>query len=94
MAPTRRYVATVRLRRLSAELLRLREAVGLTREAVSEHTELNVATLYRLETARARPQRRTLKDLASVRDCARKEGPLRGSSAESGMSARLPCVDG
>jgi len=51
---------TVRLRRLAAELRRLRSAAGLSREQVEAETGVNEGTLYRLETARARPQRRTL----------------------------------
>src|ERR1700735_5468578 len=51
---------TVRLRRLAAELRRLRAESGLSREQVEEQTGVNEGTLYRLETARARPQRRTL----------------------------------
>jgi transcriptional regulator with XRE-family HTH domain len=50
----------VRLRRLAAELRRLRAGAGLSREQVEEQTGVNEGTLYRLETARARPQRRTL----------------------------------
>ncbi len=56
----RRQPPTVRLRRLAAELRRLRAAGGLTREQVSEQTAINSATLYRIETAKVRPQRRTL----------------------------------
>jgi transcriptional regulator with XRE-family HTH domain len=66
MPSPRRQVTTVRLRRLAAELGRLRDAAGLSREQVTERTELNVATLYRIETARARPQRRTLTALLDV----------------------------
>src|SRR5713226_5689783 len=51
---------TVRLRRLAAELRRLRADAGYSREQVEEQTGVNEGTLYRLETARARPQRRTL----------------------------------
>jgi transcriptional regulator with XRE-family HTH domain len=51
---------TVRLRRLAAELRRLRTAAALTREEVTERTGINEATLYRIEKARARPQKRTL----------------------------------
>lgn len=51
---------TVRLRRLAAELRRLRADAGYSREHVEEQTGVNEGTLYRLETARARPQRRTL----------------------------------
>lgn len=56
----RRQPPTVRLRRLAAELRRLRTEADLTREEVSEQTSINPATLYRIETARVRPQRRTL----------------------------------
>lgn len=65
MAPPR-PLPTVRLRRLAGELRRLREAANLTREAVCEQTGINEATLYRLETGRARPQRRTLLGLLAV----------------------------
>ncbi|MFG2079535.1 helix-turn-helix domain-containing protein [Micromonospora tulbaghiae] len=56
----RRQPPTVRLRRLAAELRGLRTAAGLTRDEVSEQTGINPATLYRIETAKVRPQRRTL----------------------------------
>ncbi|MEU0156374.1 MULTISPECIES: helix-turn-helix domain-containing protein [Micromonospora] len=56
----RRQPPTVRLRRLAAELRSLRTAAGLTRDEVSEQTGINPATLYRIETAKVRPQRRTL----------------------------------
>lgn len=59
MAP-KRQVPTVRLRRLAAELRRLRNAADLNRETVTDKTGINNATLYRIETARARPQMRTL----------------------------------
>lgn len=58
--PARRQPPTVRLRRLASELRGLRSAAGLTREDVSEQTGINSATLYRIETAKVRPQRRTL----------------------------------
>jgi transcriptional regulator with XRE-family HTH domain len=68
---------TIRLRRLAAEMRRLRAAGGLTREEVSERTSMNEATLYRLETARVkRPQKRTLLallDLYGVTDPHRAE---------------------
>lgn len=51
---------TVRLRRLAAELRRLRAAAELSQEDVAEQTGINKATLYRIETARTRPQKRTL----------------------------------
>jgi transcriptional regulator with XRE-family HTH domain len=57
---------TVRLRRLAATLRRLRESAGLSREDVEEQTAVNEGTLYRLETARSRPQPRTLKTLLNL----------------------------
>ncbi|WP_371655549.1 MULTISPECIES: helix-turn-helix transcriptional regulator [unclassified Streptomyces] len=50
---------------MAAELRRLRVENDLTREDVSERTGINAATLYRIETARVRPQRRTLIALLS-----------------------------
>lgn len=71
--PARRPTPTLRLRRLAAELRRLRAGAGLTREEVSARTGINEATLYRLEVAKARPQARTLVallDLYGVVDAA------------------------
>ncbi|MFI9510092.1 helix-turn-helix domain-containing protein [Nocardia sp. NPDC052566] len=56
----KRTVLTVRLRRLAALLFDLREHAELSKEEVSSKTGINVTTLYRIETAQARPQRRTL----------------------------------
>jgi len=67
IVPTKRAKPpTVRLRRLAAELRRLRSAAQLSRENVEEQTGVNEGTLYRLETARARPQRRTLMALLDL----------------------------
>ncbi|MGW1652593.1 helix-turn-helix domain-containing protein [Streptomyces atratus] len=60
MPDKRQRPPTVRLRRLAAELRRLRAAADLTREDVAKATGINEATLYRVEKARARPQKRTL----------------------------------
>lgn len=60
MTSGRKQPPTARLRRLAAELKRLRAAAEHTRESVEERTGINTATLYRIETARVRPQRRTL----------------------------------
>src|SRR5712691_11735508 len=57
---------TVRLRRLASELRRLRAGAELTREDVSDRTGIDRATLYRIETARARPQTRTLQALLDL----------------------------
>jgi transcriptional regulator with XRE-family HTH domain len=54
--PGRSQPPTARLRRLAAELLRLRNNRELTREDVAESTGINQATLYRIETAKARPR--------------------------------------
>jgi transcriptional regulator with XRE-family HTH domain len=51
---------------LAAELRRLRKGADLTREAVTDKTGINNATLYRIETARARPQMRTLIGLLNL----------------------------
>jgi transcriptional regulator with XRE-family HTH domain len=60
MPTTRPRPPTVRLRRLAAELAKLRAHAGLSREDAEKQTGINEATLYRIETARARPQKRTL----------------------------------
>ncbi|KQX11781.1 DNA-binding protein [Streptomyces sp. Root431] len=57
---------TVRLRRLAAELRKLRAESGLTREDVTARTGINEATLYRIERSRARPQKRTLVSLLDL----------------------------
>lgn len=64
--PKRRPMPTVRLRRLAGELRGLREALGLSRDSVCEQTGLDSTTLYRLETAQARPQKRTLTTLLNL----------------------------
>lgn len=57
---------TLRLRRLAAELRRLRDEARLSREDVSRATLINEATLYRIETAQTRPQKRTLTALLDI----------------------------
>ncbi|MGH3974146.1 MAG: helix-turn-helix domain-containing protein [Pseudonocardiaceae bacterium] len=77
---------TIRLRRLAAEMRRLRESNEMTREEVSERTSINETTIYRLETARVRrPQKRTLAtllDLYGVTDPRRAELLELGREAE------------
>jgi len=90
--PARRPTPTLRLRRLASELRRLRAEAGLTREDVAERTGVNEATLYRIETAKARPQARTLAsllDLYAVPDEARAElaALARQSGAESWLQS-------
>src|SRR5262245_25710841 len=64
--PDERQTPTVRLRRLAAELRSLRTSSGLTRDEIVERTGINVATLYRIEHARVRPQTRTLRTLLDL----------------------------
>lgn len=72
----RKQPPTARLRRLAAELKRLRAGADHTRESVEGRTGINTATLYRIESARVRPQRRTLialLDLYGVTDRVERE---------------------
>jgi transcriptional regulator with XRE-family HTH domain len=82
---TRPKPPTVRLRRLAAELSKLRAGAALSREDVEEQTGINEATLYRIETARARPQKRTLVallDLYGITDPQRSDMLALASGAE------------
>ncbi|MFI9309537.1 helix-turn-helix domain-containing protein [Streptomyces triculaminicus] len=86
----KRQMPTVRLRRLAAELRRLRSGAHLTREDVTEQTGINTATLYRIETARVRPQQRTLTallDLYAVGEPQR--GEILALSREAGAQGWL-----
>ena len=47
---------TLRARRLALELLRRREAAGLTREEAARQLEWSTSTIFRIETGRSRPQ--------------------------------------
>ncbi|HEX9537031.1 MAG TPA: helix-turn-helix transcriptional regulator [Streptosporangiaceae bacterium] len=83
--PARRPLPTLRLRRLAAELRRLRADASLTREEITDRTGINEATLYRIESAKARPQTRTLMallDLYGVAEADRAE--LLALSRQSG----------
>jgi transcriptional regulator with XRE-family HTH domain len=84
---SRRNPPSVRVRRLAAELLRLRKAARLSREAVTEKTGINNVTLYRLETARTRPQRRTLLALLDLYQVA---GRKRSELLELSLGAEYP----
>ncbi|MFD1151642.1 helix-turn-helix domain-containing protein [Saccharothrix hoggarensis] len=63
---TKKGTPTIRLRRLAGQLRRLRDGTGLRREDVEERTGINATTLYRIETARNRPQYRTLAALMKL----------------------------
>ncbi|MFI9404191.1 helix-turn-helix domain-containing protein [Nocardia sp. NPDC052316] len=86
----KRTVLTVRLRRLASMLQVMREQAGLSKEDVSAKTGINVTTLYRIETAQARPQRRTLQamlDLYGVTDEQREDAmELLSDALKPGMS--------
>lgn len=85
MASTHAKPPSVRLRRLATQLRRLREtSAELSREQVEDQTGVNSGTLYRIETAQSRPQKRTLialLDLYGVKD------PLRSELLETAKSA-------
>ena len=57
---------TVRLRRLASELVQLRRSANLKRDDVVRLTGINMATVYRIESAKTRPQPRTLRSLLDV----------------------------
>ena len=57
---------TVRLRRLAQEMIRLREEAGLSAAQAAERTRLDPSSLWRLETAKNRPQRRTVLTLLEL----------------------------
>ncbi|MFI6168290.1 helix-turn-helix domain-containing protein [Nocardia sp. NPDC051052] len=86
----KRTVLTVRLRRLAAMLHEMREHAELSKEEVSARTGINVTTLYRIETAQARPQRRTLQamlDLYAVSEEQRDDAmELLSDALKPGMS--------
>ena len=60
---------TLRGRRLALELMRRREAAGLSREEVARRLDWSTSTIFRIETGRSRPQPgnvRVLLDLYGV----------------------------
>ena len=78
---------TLRARRLALELLRRREAAGLTREEVARQLEWSTSTIFRIETGRSRPQPgnvRVLLELYGV------TGPERDGLIRLSREARQP----
>ncbi|NJP24905.1 helix-turn-helix domain-containing protein [Microbispora hainanensis] len=57
---------TVRLRRLSGELTRLRREAGFAREEVARRLGMAASTVYRIETGHTRPHARTIRDLLDL----------------------------
>jgi transcriptional regulator with XRE-family HTH domain len=86
----KRTVLTVQLRRLAVLLQEIRDEAGISKEEVSSQTGINVTTLYRIETAQARPQRRTLMtmlDLYGVEEERRNDAlKLLSEAQKPGMS--------
>jgi transcriptional regulator with XRE-family HTH domain len=64
--PRQRNSPSVRLRRLAAQLRRIRDECHLTQEDVAARTGKDRSTLYRLENAQQRPQRSTLIQLLDL----------------------------
>jgi len=78
---------TLRARRLALELLRRREASGLTREEAARQLEWSTSTIFRIETGRSRPQPgnvRVLLELYGV------SGPERDGLIRLAREARQP----
>ena len=57
---------TLRGRRLAMELLRRREATGMSREEVARRLEWSTSTLFRIETGRSRPQPGNVRSLLEL----------------------------
>ncbi|MDX6744594.1 helix-turn-helix transcriptional regulator [Actinocorallia sp. A-T 12471] len=75
---------TARIRRLAVELTALRQQRRLSRDEVTNRTDINQVTLYRIETGRARPQLRTLNALLELYEVPeQKRGLLRRLLQES-----------
>ncbi|MEV6494926.1 helix-turn-helix transcriptional regulator [Actinoplanes sp. NPDC051633] len=68
---------TVRLRRLGQEMQRLREEAGLSRDQAAERTRMDPSSLWRLETAKNRPQRRTVLTLLDLYGVTKREDQAR-----------------
>ncbi|MGX6605131.1 helix-turn-helix domain-containing protein [Micromonosporaceae bacterium Da 78-11] len=82
-----RRAPTIRLRRLAAELRRLRVQAKLTVEAVTEQTGLDQSSLYRIERAMNKPQRRTVITLLQLYQVDRdRQATLLGWLRESGQT--------
>ncbi len=78
---------TLRGRRLAMELLRRREATGLTREEVARQLEWSPSTLFRIETGRSRPQPGNVRMLLELYGVT---GPERDGLIQLTREARQP----
>ena len=78
---------TLRGRRLAMELLRRREATGMTREEVARQLEWSPSTLFRIETGRSRPQPGNVRMLLELYGVT---GPERDGLIQLTREARQP----
>jgi transcriptional regulator with XRE-family HTH domain len=78
---------TLRGRRLALELLRRREAAGLTREEAARRLEWSTSTIFRIETGRSRPQPGNVRVLLDLYGIA---GPERDGLVQLAREARQP----
>jgi transcriptional regulator with XRE-family HTH domain len=78
---------TLRGRRLATELLRRREATGMSREEVARRLEWSTSTLFRIETGRNRPQPGNVRMLLELYGVT---GPERDGLIQLTREARQP----
>lgn len=78
---------TLRARRLALELLRRREASGLSREEAAKRLEWSTSTIFRIETGRTRPQPGNVKVLLELYGVT---GPERDGLIQLAREARQP----
>ena len=78
---------TLRARRLALELLRRREAAGLTREEAARQLEWSTSTIFRIETGRSRPQPGNVRVLLGLYGVT---GPERDGLIRLAREARQP----
>src|SRR5580704_7642035 len=78
---------TLRGRRLAAELMRHREASGLSREEAARQLEWSTSTIFRIETSRSRPQPGNVKVLLELYGVT---GPERDGLIRLAREARQP----
>jgi transcriptional regulator with XRE-family HTH domain len=78
---------TLRGRRLAMELLRRREATGMSREEVARQLEWSASTIFRIETGRNRPQPGNVRMLLELYGVT---GPERDGLIQLTRDARQP----
>src|SRR5215831_5036997 len=78
---------TLRGRRLAMELLRRREATGMSREEVARQLEWSTSTIFRIETGRSRPQPGNVRALLELYGVT---GPERDGLIQLTRDARQP----